>query len=83
MRCACRLACTDDVQQQESLTRSLTRLSRTFAVLMEALSRHRNNGACAITVETLSVQDGAVVGHFTQRPNLVAAQPGLVDAATA
>jgi hypothetical protein len=83
MRCACRLACTDDVQQQESLTRALTRLSRSFAVLMEALGRHRSNGGCAITVQTLSVQDGAVVGHFAQRPSLAAAQPGVVDAATA
>jgi hypothetical protein len=82
MRCACRLACTDDVQQQESLTRALTRLSRTFAAQMEALNRHRSNGACAITVQNLSVQDGgrAVVGHFTQHASLVAAQPGLTDA---
>lgn len=82
MRCACRLACTDDVTQQESLTRALTRLSRTFAAQMEALNRHRSNGACAITVQNLSVQEGgkAVVGHFTQHANLIAAQPGRVDA---
>ena len=82
MRCACRLACTDDVPQQESLTRALTRLSRTFAAQMEALNRHRSNGACAITVQNLSVQDGgkAVVGHFTQHANLIATQPGLADA---
>ena len=83
MRCACRLACTDDVPQQESLTRALTRLARTYAAQMEALSRHRSNGACAITVQNLSVQDGgkAVVGNFTQHANLIAAQPGLADAA--
>ncbi|BAL78483.1 hypothetical protein [Bradyrhizobium cosmicum] len=82
MRCACRLACTDDVQQQESLTRAQTRLARTFAAQMEALNRHRSNGACAITVQNLSVQDGgrAVVGNFTQHASLVAAQPGLADA---
>jgi hypothetical protein len=85
MRCACRLACTDDVPQQESLSRALTRLSRTFAAQMEALSRHRSNGACAITVQNLSVQDGgkAVVGHFTQHASLIAAQPGLVEAVPA
>ena len=85
MRCACRLACTDDVPQQESLTRALTRLARTYAAQMEALNRHRSNGACAITVQNLSVQDGgkAVVGHFTQHANLIAAQPGLTDAVTA
>jgi hypothetical protein len=83
MRCARRLACTDDVPQQESLARALTRLARTFAAQMEALSRHRSNGACAITVQNLSVQDGgkAVVGNFTQHANLIAAQPGLADAA--
>lgn len=85
MRCACRLACTDDVPQQESLTRALTRLSRTFSAQMEALNRHRSNGACAITVQNLSVQDGgrAVVGHFTQHANLIAARPGLSDAVPA
>lgn len=85
MRCACRLACTDDVPQQESLTRALTRLARTYAAQMEALNRHRSNGACAITVQNLSVQDGgkAVVGNFTQHANLIAAQPGLADAAIA
>lgn len=85
MRCACRLAITDDVTQQESLTRALTRLSRTFAAQMEALNRHRSNGACAITVQNLSVQDGgkAVVGHFTQHANLIAARPGLAEAVPA
>ena len=85
MRCACRLACTDDVPQQESLTRALTRLSRTFAAQMEALNRHRSNGTCAITVQNLSVQDGgkAVVGHFTQAASLIAAQPAMADAVTA
>ncbi|QOG18018.1 MULTISPECIES: hypothetical protein [Bradyrhizobium] len=83
MRSACRLACTDDVSQQESLTRALTRLARTFAAQVEALNRHRSSGACAITVQNLSVQDGgrAVVGNLTQHANLIAAQPGLVDAA--
>ena len=83
MRCACRLACTDDVAQQESLTRALTRLARTFATQMEALSRHRSNGACAITVQNLSVQNGgkAVVGNFTQHASLIAAQPAPADAA--
>lgn len=83
MRCACRLACTDDVPQQESLSRTLTRLARTYAAQMEALNRHRSNGACAITVQNLSVQDGgkAVVGHFTQHASLIAAQPGMADAA--
>lgn len=82
MRSACRLALTSDLAQQESLTRALTRLARTYAAQMEALGRHRSNGACAITVQNLSVQDGgkAVVGHLTQHASLIAAPRGLADA---
>ncbi|MGY8637001.1 hypothetical protein RAD15_31480 [Bradyrhizobium sp. 14AA] len=75
MRSACRLALTDDLSQQESITRALTRLARTFAAQMEALSRHRSNGACAITVRNLSVQDGgkAFVGNVTQHAGVTVA----------
>ena len=75
MRSACRLACTDDLPQQESITRALTRLARTFAAQIEALSRHRNNGERAITVRNLSVQDGgrAIVGNVTQHANVIVA----------
>lgn len=80
MRCACRLACTDDLIQQESITRTSTRLSRTFAAQVEALSRHRNSDERAITVRNLSVQDGgrAIVGNITQHANLVVAASGAV-----
>lgn len=76
MRCACRLACTDDLAQQESATRALTRLSRTFAAQVEALSRHRSSDEPAITVKNLSVQDGgrAIVGNVTQHANVLAAE---------
>ena len=81
MRSACRLACTDDVPQQESLTRALTRLARTFAAQIEALTRHRSNGAYAITVQNLSVQDGgkAIVGNVTHA-NMIASGPKAADA---
>ena len=81
MRSACRLACTDDVPQQESLTRALTRLARTFAAQIEALTRHRSNGAYAITVQNLSVQDGgkAIVGNVTHT-NMIASGPKAADA---
>ncbi|QPF89894.1 hypothetical protein [Bradyrhizobium commune] len=77
MRCACRLACTDDLPQQEGITRALTRLSRTFAAQIEALSRHRNNDERTITVRNLSVQDGgrAIVGNVTQHANVAGANP--------
>jgi hypothetical protein len=83
MRSACRLALTDDVPQQESLTRALTRLARTFASQIEALSRHRNNGERAITVRNLSVQDGgrAIVGNVTQHASMIVAEPNAATAA--
>ncbi|WP_407113935.1 hypothetical protein [Bradyrhizobium sp. LMG 9283] len=76
MRCACRLACTDDLAQQEGVTRALTRLSRTFAVQVEALNRHRNSDERAITVQNLSVQDGgrAIVGNLTQHASVLVAE---------
>ena len=79
MRSACRLALTDDVPQQESITHALTRLARTFASQIEALSRHRNNGERAITVQNLSVQDGgrAIVGNVTQHASMIVAEPNV------
>ncbi|WBL82531.1 hypothetical protein I3J27_09795 [Bradyrhizobium xenonodulans] len=82
MRCACRLACTDDLPQQESVTRAMTRLCRTFAAQVEALGRHRNSDERAITVQNLSVQDGgrAIVGNVTQHANVLAAEAEPRDA---
>lgn len=83
MRSACRLALTDDIPQQESITRALTRLARTFASQVEALSRHRSNGERAITVRNLSVQDGgrAIVGNVTQHASMIVAEPNAATAA--
>ena len=83
MRCACRLACTDDLPQQEGVTRALTRLSRTFAAQVEALNRHRNSDERAITVQNLSVQDGgrAIVGNLTQHAHLIGANPDAASRA--
>ncbi|MDH2343556.1 MULTISPECIES: hypothetical protein [unclassified Bradyrhizobium] len=83
MRSACRLALTPDIPQQESITRALTRLNRTFAAQIEALSRHRNNGERAITVQNLSVQDGgrAIVGNVTQHASMMVAEPNAATAA--
>ncbi|WP_256806524.1 MULTISPECIES: hypothetical protein [unclassified Bradyrhizobium] len=82
MRCACRLAITDNLPQQESVTRALTRLTRTFAAQVEALSRHRNSDERTITVRNLSVQDGgrAIVGNVTQHANVIVAEAGPSDA---
>jgi hypothetical protein len=81
MRCACRLACIDDLPQQESVTRALTRLSRTLVAQVEALNRHRSSDERAITVQNLSVQDGgqAIVGNVTQHANVLVAETGPRD----
>ncbi|MCP3397883.1 hypothetical protein [Bradyrhizobium sp. CCGB20] len=82
MRSACRLACTDDLPQQESITRALSRLARTFAAQIEALGRHRSGDERAITVKNLSVQEGgkAIVGHVTQHASVTVAEGRTTDA---
>lgn len=83
MRSACRLAFTDGLPQQESITRALTRLARTFASQIEALNSHRSSGERAITVQNVSVQDGgrAIVGNVTQHANVIVAEPDAAAAA--
>lgn len=73
MRCANHLACAQDVVQQESAGRTLGRLARIFPAQIEALNRHRNNGAPAVTVQNVSVQDGgnAIVGNVTQHASMM------------
>lgn len=78
MRFASRLAFTEGISHQEGISRTLTRLARTFAAQMEMLNRHRGNGERPITVQNLSVQDGgsAIVGNVAQHAHLIAAEPG-------
>jgi hypothetical protein len=73
MRCTHHLANADDIAQQDSAARALDRLARTFPAQVEALSRYRNNGEPAITVQNVSVQDGgkAIVGNVTQHASLI------------
>jgi hypothetical protein len=73
MRCAHHLACAENIVQQESAGRALGRLARTFPAQIEALNRHRNNGAPAVTVQNVSVQDGgnAIVGNVTQHASVI------------
>jgi hypothetical protein len=79
MRFACRLAFAEGTPQQEGISRTLTRLARTFAAQMEALNRHRGNGERPITVQNLSVQDGgsAIVGNVTQQAHLTVADTDM------
>lgn len=75
MRSADCLANADDIARHDSASRALGRLSRTFAAQMEALTRHRNNGEPAITVQNVSVGDGgkAIVGNVTQHASVIVA----------
>jgi len=82
MRCAHHLANEEDIARQETAGRALTRLARTFPAQIEALSRYRNNGTPAVTVQNLSVGDGgrAIVGNVTQHANLIVSDKGSAEA---
>ncbi|MDB5577305.1 MAG: hypothetical protein JWR80_2481 [Bradyrhizobium sp.] len=73
MRCAHHLACAEDLVQQESAGRTFGRLARAFPAQIESLNRYRNNGAPAVTVQNVSVQDGgnAIVGNVTQHAGVM------------
>lgn len=52
---------------QESTERSFNRCARTYAILLEALDRHRRSGEPSTTVQQLTVAQGgqAIVGNVT------------------
>jgi hypothetical protein len=85
MRCANRLAYADDMPRQDSASRALAKLVRIFPAQIEALSRYRNNAERAITVQSLSVQDGgkAIVERAAQPMGLTASEPNAVGIALA
>jgi hypothetical protein len=85
MRCAHHLANAQDLAQQDSAGRALGRLARTFPAQIEALNRYRNNGAPAITVRNVSVQDGgkAIVGNVTQHASVIVSDKNGATAVTA
>lgn len=83
MRCAHHLAGAQDVVQQESAGRTLGRLARIFPAQIEALNRYRSNGAPAVTVQNVSVQDGGNAIEFSGLVPLslhaqIYANPGLI-----
>jgi hypothetical protein len=73
MRYAYHLASADDVARQDSAVRALDRLARAFPAQIEALTRYRNKGEPAITVQNVSVGDGgkAIVGNITQHASVI------------
>ena len=62
-----RLAHVDNIPQQESASNAFNKLTRTFAMQMEALKRYRIGGEQKVTVQHVTVNDGgqAIVGSVT------------------
>jgi hypothetical protein len=54
--------------QQDSAERALNKLTRTYAMHLEAFKRHRTGGEQKVTVQHVSVNEGgqAIVGNVTQ-----------------
>ena len=64
MTLARRLAHVETLDQQNSAERALNKLSRTYAMQMEALKRYRTGGEQKVVVQHVNVNDGgqAIVG---------------------
>jgi hypothetical protein len=86
MRCACQLATAQDIARHDSAARALGRLARTFPAQIDALTRYRNNGEPAVTVQNVSIADGgqAIVGNVTQHASVIVSDnspaPAVTDA---
>ena len=59
-----RLAHVETLDQQNSAERALNKLSRTFAMQLEALKRYRTGGEQKVVVQHVNVNEGgqAIVG---------------------
>jgi len=70
MTSAQQLAHVENIPQHDSAERAFNKLSRTFAMQMEALKRYRTGGEQKVTVQHVSVSEGgqAIVGNVTQTP---------------
>jgi len=81
------LAQVEEIAQQDSAATALTKLSRTFTMQLEALTRSRT-GEQSVTVQNVSVGQGgqAIVGNVTQTTRNTALEkpadltPALTDA---
>ena len=64
------LAHVEDIPQQDSAERAFNKLTRTFAMQMEALNRYRSGAEQKVTLQHVSVAEGgqAIVGNVTQAP---------------
>ena len=59
-----RLACVENIPQQDSAERAFNKLTRTFAAQMSALKEYRSKGEQRMIVQHVNVSDGgqAIVG---------------------
>jgi hypothetical protein len=88
MRITGELARAENLQHQDSATRALNQLARTFTAQLEALKRYRSGAEQKVTVQNVSVTEGgrAIVGNVTQATPGTAAEeranatPALTDA---
>ena len=67
MTMARRLATVDNIEQQDCAERAFNKLTRTFAVQVEALKNYRSKGEQKMTVQHVHVAEGgqAVVGNVS------------------
>jgi hypothetical protein len=67
MTFARRLAHVEEIPQQDSAERAFNKLTRTFAMQMEALKRYRTGAEQKVTLQHVSVADGgqAIIGNVT------------------
>jgi hypothetical protein len=70
MTFARRLVHVQTIPQQDSAERAFNKLTRTFAMQMEALKRCRSGAEQKVTLQHVSIADGgqAIVGNVTQVP---------------
>jgi hypothetical protein len=70
MTLARRLGNVETLSQQESAINGVTKLTRTFAALLDALKRYRHGGEQKVTVQHVNVNDGgkAIVANIAAQP---------------
>jgi len=70
MTFARRLAGVENIPQQDSAERAFNKLTRTFAMQMEALKRYRTGAEQKVTLQHVSVAEGgqAIIGNVTHAP---------------
>jgi hypothetical protein len=68
MTAANRLAHAETLAEMDSAERAVNKLGRTFAALVDALKRYRNDGKKNVLVQHISIAEGGqeIVGNLTQ-----------------